>query len=52
MSTFVMGQSFYGGAAETAVDYTNPYLMRNEYYRNPYGVYHPAAAVAADAERR
>lgn len=44
-----MGQSFYGGT-DAAVDYTNPYLPRNnDYYRNPYGVYHQTVA---DAERR
>lgn len=51
-----MGQPFYGAeaaaaataAAAAAVDYTNPYLVRtNEYYRNPYGMYHPATPAAA-----
>lgn len=51
MSTFVMGQPFYGASVDGAVDYTNPYLSRGtEYYRNPYSVYSPPTA--PDTDRR
>lgn len=52
-----MGQPFYGpeaaaaatAAAAAAVDYTNPYLVRtNDYYRNPYGMYHPGTSGAVN----
>lgn len=47
-----MGQPFYGGTADCAVDYTNPYLARGaDYYnRNPYAVYAPTTT--ADSDRR
>ena len=50
MSTFVMGQPFYGSNADGAVDYTNPYLARStDYYRNPYTVY---SAATSETDRR
>ena len=51
MSTFVMGQPFYGSSVDGAVDYTNPYLTRGtDYYRNPYSVYTPVSNT--DNDRR
>lgn len=51
MSAFAVGQPFYGGSVDSAVDYTNPYLARAapEYYRNPYGVY---ATPTVEPDRR
>jgi len=43
-----MGQPFYGGTGEGAVNY--PYLARGgpDYYRNPYSMYAPQSIDSTD----